>query len=71
MDCGWLDSHVGFVVVCRGKCSKGVCMVALTPLGSKMREVWCACLFFVKQYGGDRVVGSGLCTFLVLGGVQE
>ena len=39
MDLGWPGSRVVFIVGCGGGCSRGMCMMALTPLWS--RNVWC------------------------------
>ena len=38
MDIGWSGSHVVFIVECGGGCSRGMCMVALTPLW--YRNAW-------------------------------
>ena len=49
----------------------GVCVWWLClHCGLEMREVWCVCLCFVEQCAGDRILGSGICMLLVLGGVS-
>jgi len=35
VDSGWSGPPVVFVVICGGECSKGMYMVALTPLWSR------------------------------------
>jgi len=55
--------NVGVVV-------EGVCVWWLELLcGLEMRAVSCAHLRFVELCGGDRILESGLCMLLVLGGV--
>ncbi len=48
----------------------GVCVWwLLLHCALEMREVWCAYLSFVKLCSEDRILRSGLCMLLAMGGV--